>query len=102
MTNYINALFENEDVTSFLKENNELVYSITESVENFAEYLKEFIAENAIEFIEPTVEDTRKNIRVFSEVAIAQFIKEQTELEGNAAANNHIRRLTENSVESYL
>ena len=102
MTNYINALFENEDVTSFLKENNELVYSITESVENFAEYLKEFIAENAIEFIEPTVEDTRKNIRVFSEVAIAQFIKEQTELEGNAAANNHVRRLTENSVESYL
>lgn len=102
MTNYINALFENEDVTSFLKDNNELVCSITESVENFAEYLKEFIAENAIEFIEPTVEDTRKNIRVFSEVAIAQFIKEQTEMEGNAAANNHIRRLTENSVDAYL
>ena len=99
---YIKAIFENEEVNSFLEENEELVSNITESVENFAEYLKNFIAENAVEFIEPSVEDTRKNIRVFSEVAIAQYIKEQTNIYGKNLADNHVRQIMENSIDSYI
>ena len=99
---YINAIFENEDITSLIENNAELVDAISESVDIFGDYLKEFIAENAAEFIEPTVEETRKNIRVFSEVAIAQYIKEQTSMYGNDVADKHIQQLTENSVNSYI
>ena len=102
MIDYINALFENEEVSSLVENNQEAIQAISESVNDFGEYLKYFIAENAEEFIEPTVEDTQKNIRVFSEVAIAQYIKEQTGIYGNEIAENHIQQLSENSIESYL
>lgn len=100
--NYIDAIFENEDVCSLVENNQDTINFISENVYMFGEYLKQFIAENAEEFIEPTIEDTRKNIRVFSEVATAQYIKEQVGLYGTSIADQHIQQLSENSIDSYL
>lgn len=99
---YINYIFEDEDVKLFLENNAELVDRITENVDMFGDYLKNFIVENADEFIESNVEDTRKNIRVFSEVAISQFIKEQTGIYGMGIADQYIQESIQNDINSYI
>jgi len=43
-------------------------------IKEFPKTLKSFILANPSEFIGKNLDDTRKNIRVFTEVATAQFV----------------------------
>ncbi|MEM3452043.1 MAG: hypothetical protein QW835_00250 [Candidatus Hadarchaeum sp.] len=69
-------MLESAEAQDILKENVDLLNEAVDSVDWFGGVLKNFIRENILEFIGETKEDTLKNIRVFSEIATAQFLAE--------------------------
>lgn len=79
---YIQTLLESENIQEFMKEEAELLKEAEMVVAEFPNILKEFVLENPKEFMAESLEETRKNIRTFSEVATAQFICEVTSIYG--------------------
>lgn len=85
---YVQALLENEEINSVLEENQEVVLETEEAISHFPKVLKSFILNNPKEFLAENIEETYKNIRVFTEVATSQFIQEVTTLYGNAISES--------------
>jgi len=53
------------------------------AVHDLQKELKVFILNHPEEFISESIEDTYKNIRVFTEVAVSQYVTEISNLYGN-------------------
>lgn len=81
---YVEALLENEEINSVLEENQDVILETEEAISHFPKVLKSFILNHPTEFLAESIEETYKNIRVFTEVATSQFIQEVTTLYGNA------------------
>jgi len=96
----IQALLENEEVTEFLGSNVEMINEAEGAIAQFPTVLKQFILEHPTEFISESLDETFKNIRVFSEVASSQFITEVTSMYGNAVVSE--QQEAENAVEEYV
>ena len=73
-------ILESEEYGNFVENNGDLLNEINEVVADFKEIMKTFVAEHADQFIAESMEETYKNIRVFSEVAMAQFMTEVTNI----------------------
>ncbi len=96
----IDQLMESEEIQTVLSENVELIAEATESVHNFSKVLKAFTINNPTEFIGESLDETFKNIRVFSEVATAQYLAEVSDIAGNEL---HITEpVVETTIEDYL
>ena len=80
MTSRIDTLLENEEIKTFLENNNDAIMEAEMAIGEFPKILKNFIMEHPQEFIAENLDETKKNIRVFSEVATAQFITEVTNM----------------------
>jgi len=76
----VQALLENEEVKTFLDGNKEAVNEAEMAIGEFPKVLKAFILEHPTEFVAENLEETRKNIRIFTEVATAQFVTEITNM----------------------
>ena len=72
----LQTLLENEEAKNFLVENQELILEAAEDVSSFQEILKEYVVQNPDYFMENDLDTTYKNIRIFSEVATAQYLSE--------------------------
>ncbi len=72
----INALFENEQVKEILTHNDNLIDQAVVDVESFRDVLKNFVVNHPEDFLGETLDETYKNIRLFTEVATAQYITE--------------------------
>jgi len=72
----LNTIMESEDFQNYMKENEEIFNETEEKIDNFSRTLKSFIIANPKEFIAENVDQMKKNIRVFAEVATAQYIHE--------------------------
>ena len=72
----LRELLETEESQNFLYENQNLIMEHANEVVEFSEILKEFVVQNPNYFLEPTLENTYKNIRMFSEIATAQYLSE--------------------------
>lgn len=81
--NKIDQIMESEEVKTILSENEELIAEATESTHNFSKIMKAFVINNPSEFIGENLEETFKNIRVFSEVATAQYLTEISDIAGD-------------------
>ncbi len=75
----VNALLETE-VPTFLENHGDILSEAMLATNNFQEDIKTSILKNPEEFIGENVEETYKNMRVFAEVATAQFISEISNL----------------------
>ncbi len=97
----LNTLMESEEMELFVESNQELIAETTESVEQFKEVLAEYVVNNPTIFVEEDVEDMKKNIRLFSEVATEQFMHEITTAGAEYAVV--VEPLTpENAMNDYL
>ncbi len=76
----INTLFENEQVKEILTRNENLVNQAAANVESFRNVLKDFVINHPEDFLGETLDETYKNIRLFTEVATAQYVTEITAL----------------------
>ena len=101
----IKTMMESEEIKSILSENDDLIAETSEAVYNFGKTLKAFVLANEQEFLGENLEETFKNIRVFSEVATAQYITEITESAKSdieVPAENLEESKEESSIEEYL
>ncbi len=78
----LDQIMESEEVQSVLEENKEIIAEATESAYNFSKILKSFVLSNPEEFMGESIDETFKNVRVFSEVATAQYMTEISEIAG--------------------
>ena len=83
MFDRVNALLESEGNALVEKHEGVIVEAMT-MVNEFQKDLKAFIINNPEEFIGESVEETYKNMRVFSEVATAQYVSEISSLYGGS------------------
>ena len=75
----VNALLESESPALIENHEDVLIEAMTQ-VNDFQKTLKVFVLKNPEEFIGESVDDTYKNIRTFTEVSTAQYVKEITTL----------------------
>jgi hypothetical protein len=94
-------LMESEEMNLFVENNQELIGETTQMVENFKEVMAGFVYNNPTVFVEANLEDMYKNIRIFSEVAIEQYLHEV--VADNASRAVVVEPLTpENALNDYL
>lgn len=98
----IQALLENENVQTFITENEEILTETEQAVQDFGKVLKSFVLSHPEEFVAENTEETFKNIRVFSEVATAQFLQEVTTLVGSGMAEDVDEDQTYGNMNDYL
>lgn len=100
------SLLESEHVESFLEGSEEIISEISSYVVEFKDVVKTFIREHKEEFIGETVEDLVKNIRVFTETSVAQFLTEMVSMYGNAMYEAFEQRIpvleTNGTIEDYV
>lgn len=89
---YLKSLMETEEMQTFLTEHQDLICEGAQEISEFSEVVKEYVRQNPSAFLEQNLNDTYKNIRIFSEVATAQYISELT-----AIYNQDIDKIEENS-----
>jgi hypothetical protein len=77
----VEALIES-DGNALVETHNELLTEAVVVINDFSKDIKNFILENSTEFMGESVEDTFKNIRVFAEVATAQYVAEVSNIYG--------------------
>lgn len=81
----LKEILESEDVKALVENNSEMFEQAEAAVAQFPNYLKSFVMAHPDEFVSESVEETKKKISVFSEVATAQFLKEITSIVSEAA-----------------
>lgn len=89
MLSRVNAILESEGI-EIAEKHEELLSEAVSCVTDFQKDLKAFILDNPQEFIGENVEETYKNMRVFSEVAISQYMTEVTNICGEAINEQEI------------
>ena len=89
----LQSLLETEESKNFLVENQDLIMEAAEDVSSFKEILKEYVEQNPDYFIESDLYTTFKNIRIFSEIATAQFLSEMV-----AICDRHIQSIEEQNA----
>jgi hypothetical protein len=83
MLDRVNALMESEDTQNLIANNEKLITEAVQDTAEFNKLLKVFVLDHQEEFLGENTETTYKNIRIFSEVATAQFMTEVTNIYGN-------------------
>lgn len=85
----LNAIFETEDFGNYIHEHQDVFLEAEELVQDFSKVIKSFILSNPSEFLAESVEQMQKNIRVFTEVATAQYIQEISSMAGNVISERY-------------
>jgi hypothetical protein len=100
MATRVDAILEamGEDVFT---ENEEVISEMIEDVNELPKYLKAFVLNNPTEFIGESIEETFKNVRLFSEISTAQYMTELSHI--HAADDVEEDEVVEESkIEDYL
>lgn len=97
---YVDALMESDDMKVFVENHNELIEEAVAATYDYGKTLKAFVLENFEEFVGANLEETYKNIRLFSEVATMTFINEA--VHAQAASIPDQESLQEGGINDYL
>lgn len=97
---YIDALMESEEMQSFVENNTQLIEESVAATHDYGKTLKAFVLENFQEFVGANLEETYKNIRLFTEVATMTFINEA--VHAQAAQIQEQEAIAEGGIEDYL
>jgi len=96
----LQAILESEETAQMINENQDLFESLDQMKNDFPKVLKNYILENRAEFISNNLEETQKNIRIFSEVAMNQFLAEISAVGGSLIHQQQV--VQEQEVNAYL
>lgn len=102
MLEKINALMESEETKNLISENEELITEAIGEATEFSKVLKVFALEHPEEFLGENTEETYKNVRLFSEVATAQFMTEVTNVYGSVISEQQTQTIQESGIDDYL
>ncbi len=72
----LQTIVESEEFNTFMEANEQVINESAELVESFKEDIKQYILENSEIFVDPSLDNIVKNIRVFTEAAVAQYVHE--------------------------
>jgi hypothetical protein len=75
MFDRVNALLESDGV-ALVEKHEDVIVEAMAMVNDFQKDIKSFILNNPEEFIGENTEETYKNMRVFAEVGVAQYVSE--------------------------
>lgn len=78
--NNVTSLLESEETQKLFEGQEELLNEANEVIAGFPAVLTEVVCNHPREFLGENVDETIKNIRVFAEVATAQFVHEVTQI----------------------
>jgi len=81
----LQALMETEEMNLFLENNQELINETAQAAESFQDTIKDYVVNNPEVFMDAHVENIAKNIRIFSEAAMCQFLTEVTTMNSEYA-----------------
>jgi ApbE superfamily uncharacterized protein (UPF0280 family) len=98
----LNALMESEEMKVFVESNQEMIDETAKATEEFTESLKDYVLNNPEVFIDSTVENIQKNIRIFSEAAVCQFLTEVTSMNSVEAKLPEEPVTPENALNDYI
>lgn len=97
----LQALMESEEMNTFFENNQELIIETTQMTEAFTDTIKDYVFNNPEVFMDGKVENIAKNIRIFSEAAMCQFLTEVTAV--NASSAVILEPVTsENALNDYI
>lgn len=97
----LKAIMESEEMSTFYENNQEIITETAKATEDFSQTIFEYVTKNPDVFIESNIEDVKKNIRIFAEAAICQFLTEVTAI--NAKETRIIEPVTEeNALNDYI
>lgn len=99
---YIKTLMENKETQELLTEHQDLILEAGVETAKFGEVLKEYIVQNPDVFMGETLEETYKNMRIFSEVATAQFLTEMVGIYGSEVNQIEEAAATYDPLSDYL
>lgn len=97
---YVDSLMEGEEIQAFVENHNELIEEAVAATYDYGKTLKAFVLENFEEFVGSNLEETYKNIRLFSEVATMTFVNEA--VHAQAAMIPDQEDLQEGGINDYL
>jgi hypothetical protein len=97
---YVETIMESEEMKSFVESNGDLIEEAVSATYDYGKTLKAFVLENFGEFVGSSLEETYKNIRLFSEVATMTFINEA--VHAQAALLPDREDLQETGINDYL
>ena len=80
---YVESLLESEEMQAFVEKNETLIQEAAEQTREFGKFLKAFVLEHFEEFVGQNLEETYKNIRLFSEVSTMTFINEAVHMKAS-------------------
>ncbi len=98
---HLNALMESEEMATFVESNQEIINETAQATEFFTQTIHEYVMSNPDIFMDAQVENIAKNIRIFSEAAMCQFLTEAVAINSKDAVI--VEPLTpENALNDYI
>ncbi len=86
-------------IEEFTNDHPVIVTELNDRLEKFNGVLKDFVYENRSEFVSDSLENTYKNIKVFSEVATSQYMTELAEVVNQLTGDSTVMN---ESIDNYL
>lgn len=74
----LNALMETAEMGNFFENNQEIINEVAVQAGDFSNTIKDYVYSNPELFMEADVTNMVKNIRIFSEAAMCQYMTEIT------------------------
>ena len=102
MTKILETIMENEQVQEMINEAEDLITEAAIEAAKFPKIVKSFILNHPEEFIGENIDDTRKNIRVFTEVATQEYFKAMSDVIAESVIEEMVDNSEEDPVERYL
>jgi len=72
----LNTIMESEDFQNYVIENKEVFTEAEQKINDFGKVIKSFVLANPNEFMAENIDQVKKNIRVFTEIATSQYMTE--------------------------
>ena len=98
----LQALLEQEDTKVFLEKNQDAILEMGQDVHEFGEIIKEYVHTNSDEFLGQNLDETYKNIRIFSEFATAQYVTELVGVNGQELIESEFNSTNSDALSEYL
>jgi len=95
----VNALLESEG-TELVEKHEDVIVEAMSLINDFQKNIKAFILSNPSEFIGENTDDTYKNMRVFTEVSLSQYIAEISNLYGASIQEQFV--IADKGLQEYL
>jgi len=93
-------IMESNEFKSNYVENREIYEAVDVAGVNLQQVLNSFVIANINEFVEPTIEGTIKNIKVFSEFATQQGLIEMMNIANSLVTQEDV--VVESSISEYI